>query len=46
VFATLGNYYMRRWWWGGGGRGRVGVMMSLLLVLESVQDGAGALILV
>jgi hypothetical protein len=31
---------------GGGGRGRVGVMMSLLLVLESVQDGAGALILV
>jgi hypothetical protein len=38
---------MRRWWWGGGGgRGRVGVMMSLLLVLESVQDGAGALILV
>jgi hypothetical protein len=31
---------------GGGGRGRVGVIMYLLLVIESVQDGAGALILV
>jgi hypothetical protein len=31
---------------GGGGGGGGGVMMSLLLVLESVQDGAGALILV